>query len=151
MESMTQEQTYRFQGKEDLTASELLFWVFVDQASEHFGTDEIAAIIMVVSGRNNIPTRQKPRGAIDRTSIASLASRKALRGKRIPGDMKLPTLVGTNVFDLRIRMVRNLGAFVGRTIPVIGWLLLATDVGVISYKSVRRYNQVAIGDDKIWD
>lgn len=151
MESMPQDQTYKFQGKEDLTASELLFWVFVDQASEHFGTDEVAAIVMVVSGRNNIPTRQKPRGAIDRTSIASLASRKALRGKRIPGDIKLPTLVGTNVFDLRIRMVRNLGAFVGRTIPVVGWLLLAADVGTISYKSIRRYNQIAIGDDKIWD
>lgn len=151
MESTIQDQTYRYQGKEGLTASELLFWVFVDQASEHFGTDEIAAIIMVLSGRNNIPTRQKPRGAIDRTSIASLASRKALRGKRIPGDLKLPTLVGTNVFNLRIRMVRNLGAFVGRTIPVIGWLLLATDVGTISYKSVRRYNQIAIGDDKLWD
>ena len=39
--------------------------------------------------------------------------------------------------------------FVGRTIPVIGWLVLATDVAQISYEAMVRYNRMVREEDKI--
>jgi hypothetical protein len=46
--------------------------------------------------------------------------------------------------------VRNLGAFVGRWIPVLGVVILAADVSTIAYKATNKYNIIARGDDKIW-
>jgi len=47
-------------------------------------------------------------------------------------------------------MTNNLGAFVGRTIPVIGWVLLASDVAQITYKTVNTYNTIARKEDRVW-
>lgn len=47
-------------------------------------------------------------------------------------------------------MVAKIGTFVGRTIPVVGWLVLASDVSQITYKTIRDYNTIARGRDKIW-
>lgn len=46
--------------------------------------------------------------------------------------------------------VNNLGAFVGRTVPVAGWLLLANDFAQITFKTMTTYHRIARGGDKIW-
>lgn len=47
-------------------------------------------------------------------------------------------------------MTNKLGAFVGRAVPVVGWIILASDVSEITYKSVRDYNRIARMEDRIW-
>lgn len=47
-------------------------------------------------------------------------------------------------------MVANVSAFTGRAIPVVGWIILASDVWQIAYCTVRDYNHIAKGNDKIW-
>lgn len=34
--------------------------------------------------------------------------------------------------------------------PVVGWIILASDVSQIAYRTVRDYNRIARGSDKIW-
>ena len=64
----------------------------------------------------------------------------------------LPTLTkkSFSLKGIKIFWVNNLGAFVGRAVPVLGWVILAHDVSVISYRTVTRYNTVAREEDKIW-
>lgn len=45
---------------------------------------------------------------------------------------------------------KNLGAWVGRTIPVIGEVFLAADASVIMFNTVRRYNAVAKPEDRVF-
>jgi hypothetical protein len=45
--------------------------------------------------------------------------------------------------------VNNLGAFVGRAVPVLGWVILANDVSTIGYRTLRNYNTIARPEDKI--
>ncbi len=51
---------------------------------------------------------------------------------------------------LKIKMVAKISAFTGRAIPVVGWIILASDVSQIAYRTVRDYNRIARGSDKIW-
>ncbi|MGG5837164.1 STM2901 family protein, partial [Huaxiibacter chinensis] len=37
-----------------------------------------------------------------------------------------------------------------RTIPLVGEVILLVDVSQITYKSIREYNTIARGDDKLW-
>lgn len=46
--------------------------------------------------------------------------------------------------------VNNLGTFVGRTVPVLGWVILAVDVSMIGYHTVNRFNTIVRPEDKIW-
>ena len=86
------------------------------------------------------PTRGKFKGAIPRTSIASTLSRN------IPGNLpvRLPTAVGFPGIGqgMRIRMTKSIGAFVGRSIPIIGWAVLGFDIGAILYKTQTEYNRI---------
>ncbi|SAK98742.1 hypothetical protein AWB78_05700 [Caballeronia calidae] len=50
---------------------------------------------------------------------------------------------------LRIKFTRNLGAFVGRAIPGVGWVLLATDVSTILFRSVLLYNNMVRPEDRL--
>jgi len=51
---------------------------------------------------------------------------------------------------MKIIMTQKLGTFVGRTVPVIGWAVVPSDVGIIGWKSMNRYNTIALAEDKIW-
>ncbi|EPC5538683.1 DUF1493 family protein [Salmonella enterica] len=42
-------------------------------------------------------------------------------------------------------MVAKISAFTGRAIPVVGWIILASDVSQIAYRTVRDYNRIARG------
>ncbi|MGJ0480357.1 STM2901 family protein [Pantoea agglomerans] len=92
----------------------------------------------------------KPNTATPGTSVASLFFRKHLSYKfrrRI-----LPTLTAKSfsLRGLKIFWVNNLGAFVGRAVPVVGWVILANDVAQISFRTVHRYNLIVRPEDKIW-
>lgn len=68
-----------------------------------------------------------------------------------PMGLKLPTVIGGYPpSTIKIRMVRKLGTFVGRAVPVVGWIILAADVTEISFKTVTTYNSIARGVDKLW-
>lgn len=145
--------TYFYAGRSNLTASELFFMIFCEHVVDQLGLGivDFGSVVAVVSGLNNLPTRTKPSGAIKGTSYASKASRAVFKKSKFPPGIKLPSVIGGYPpSTIRIKLVANIGTFTGRAIPVVGWVLLASDVSQISYKTVRDYNTIARGDDKLW-
>jgi hypothetical protein len=142
--------TYFYNGMINLSAGELFFWIMVDETMKHFGIDDALAMSMILLGRNDQDTRRKPSGAIKGTSLSSIYSRRIFKKTKIPMGISLPTIIGGPIQGLKIRFIRNLGTFIGRTIPVLGWAILICDVSTISYNTVRRYNQMARGEDKLY-
>jgi len=142
--------TYYYNGLSNLSAGELFFWVMVKETMIQLGVDDIAAVGMILLGQNNIATRTKPSGAIAGTSRASIYSRMIFKKSQFPFGMKLPTLVGGPIGKVKIRLVRNIGTFAGRTIPVVGWVILANDVRIITYKTLINYNRIAREEDRLW-
>lgn len=51
---------------------------------------------------------------------------------------------------MKFTYVTNLGAFVGRWIPIIGIVVIAADVSTIAYKATTKFNTIARGNDKLW-
>ncbi|MGE9553670.1 STM2901 family protein [Erwinia amylovora] len=143
--------TYFYAGRPNLSASELLFMIFCEKFAEQLGVDDFAAIVAILAGRNNLPTRTKPRDAIEGTSPASRGARRLIGTKKFPWGLKLPTVVGGYPpSTLRVRMTRKISTFAGRAIPVVGWLLLSRDVSEITFYTITSYNAIARGNDKIW-
>jgi hypothetical protein len=143
--------TYFYAGKSNLTASELFFMIFCETTANHFGIDDVVAVVALYSGVNNQTTRQKPRGAKEGTSQVSKAMRKYFKTAKFPFGIKLPTWVGGYTpWTAERRMVAKISTFLGRTIPLVGEVILFSDVCQISYCSVRDYNRIARGHDKLW-
>jgi hypothetical protein len=94
-------------------------WAYTINAEREVGS--------VVSGKLN--------GACKGTSYASIYSRKLLRGYRLP--FRLPTWIQNpkNTLQTKMLMTHKLGTFVGRTIPVLGWVIIAADVAEIGWKT----------------
>lgn len=142
---------YFYAGRSNLTASELFFMVFVMNTANHFGIQDIAAVVALYSGVNNQKTRAKPAGAKQGTSRAPQSMRGLFKTVKFPFGIKLPTWVGGYTpWTAERRMVAKISTFVGRTIPLIGEVILITDVSRITYCSVRDYNAIARGKDKLW-
>lgn len=142
--------TYYFNQLPNLTPQELLFWVLVDETQKQLGVQDIVAVAGLILGNNNIDVPGKPNSATPGTSVASLFFRKHFSYKfrrRI-----LPTLTAKSfsLRGLKIFWVNNLGAFIGRAVPVVGWVILANDVAQISFRTVHRYNLIVRQEDKIW-
>ncbi|WP_312274950.1 STM2901 family protein [Pseudescherichia sp.] len=142
--------TYYFNGLNNLGAYELLFWVMVDETEKQLGVKDIIGVASIILGDNSIEVPGKPNTATRCTSHASLFFRKHLSykfQKRI-----LPTLTkkSFSLRKLKIFWVNNLGTFVGRTVPVLGWVILAVDVSMIGYHTVNRFNTIVRPEDKIW-
>lgn len=62
----------------------------------------------------------------------------------------LPTITGKSIFSLKVAYTKNLGAFVGRSVPGVGWAILAYDVAQIIQKTVGQYNTLASKEDRFW-
>jgi len=144
--------TYFYGGLSNLNAGELFFWIMVDVTAEHFtgataATGNVMAAAAIYAGRNNVAVSGKLANATPGTSWASVQSRRLLQKYRLP--FPLPTIVGSP-FKMKIIMTKKLGTFVGRTVPVIGWAIVASDVAIIGWKSVNRYNSIARAEDRIW-
>ena len=140
--------TYFFNGMSNLSATELYFWILLDSVNEQMdGIEDIATLALIILGQPLVRTRRKFRTATKGTSIASLYSRRYLD---IELPFRLPTFTNASLRYLKPMWVNNLGKFVGSTIPVLGWVLLASDIATIFYKATSRYNKIARGNDKIW-
>jgi len=143
--------TYFYAGRSNLTASELLFMIFCEQVADQLGVDDFAAIVAVVSGMNILGTRGKFAGATPGTSLASRGARKVFGNAKFPWGKQLPSIVGGYPpHKLRIIMTHKISTFVGRAVPVVGWIILTKDVADITFHTLRKYNSIARGDDKIW-
>lgn len=139
--------TYFYDGSSNLSAGELFFWITIDETLDHFGISDIAAVTGIYLGANSVTVAGKFVGATPGTSVASIYSRKLFRDRMLP--VRLPTWVGFPPNVKRI-MTQRLGTFVGRTIPVVGWVILAVDVSVIMFKSVNKYNTIVHPSDRLW-
>ena len=138
---------YQYNNLVNLLCEELFLWVAIDQTLEQLGGVDIAAAAAILSGQPFLPTRAKLGGATKGTSLASVASRNLIRQK-LP--FALPMITGASLGTLKISFTRNLGAFVGRLVPGVGWTILAYDVFQIIEKTVRKYNSLVRSEDKIW-
>ncbi|MBB1199013.1 hypothetical protein EGM70_01660 [Enterobacteriaceae bacterium 89] len=139
--------TYFYKGICNISAGELFFWILLDKIDEQFGgIQDIVAASCIILGLPLLKTRAKPWGTTAGTSIASKYSREYLN-VRLP--VRLPTITNASFEVLEPMMVNNLGAFVGRTIPVIGWFLIASDFTQIVYNTLSTYNKIARGKDRL--
>lgn len=145
--------TYFYAGKSNLTASELFFMIFCENMAYQFGIGvaDFFAAVAIVSGRNNLPTRGKLANTTKGTSYASKGARFVFGKVKFPFGISLPTwLGGYTPWTARRIMVRNIAPFVGRSIPLSGMIILSSDVTQITYRTVRDYNLIARGNDKLW-
>lgn len=131
-----------------LSREELFCLVVIEETCKELGIDDVVGVGMVLLGQRFIPTRSKFNGAVKGTSIASVVSRRLL-----PYELKhriLPTVTSfKSLILLRIKFTRSLGAFVGRAIPGVGWVLLASDVSIITYRSINAYNALVKQEDRL--
>jgi hypothetical protein len=138
--------TYSYQDQINLSGTELFFWVTVDKTLEQLGVEDIGAVFAILAGQPIIPTRAKVGGATKGTSVASVVSRRILNYDL---KIRLPMLTGSSIKTLRIALTKNLGAFVGRTIPVVGWFIIANDVVRITWNAVTTYNSIVSLEDRV--
>lgn len=142
--------TYFYAGRANLSAAELFFMVFVINTADRFGIKDVVAVAALYSGVNNQSTRVKPADAIPGTSRVSKGVRKLLKNTMFPFGIEMPTWIGGYTpWTVKLKMVRKVSTFVGRTIPLIGEVVLVVDVSQIVYCSVRDYNAIARGHDKL--
>ena len=119
----------------------------MDQIDKKFGIKDLIAASCIVLGLPLLKTRAKPGLTTKGTSIASRVSRRYLD---IHLPVRLPTFTNKSIHLLKPMWVNNLGAFVGRTVPVVGWVIIANDMATITLNTITHYNQIARGNDKIW-
>ena len=140
--------TYFYKGVCNISAGELFFWIFLDEIGDQFGgITDLGAMALIILGQPDISTRGKIALTTRGTSVASLAARRYLD---VTLPFQLPTFTNASIRTLKPMFVNNLGAFVGRAVPVVGWVILASDVATIVYKTTSHYNKIACGSDKIW-
>lgn len=140
--------TYTFGIHHNLSPVELFFFVAVDETLDELGISDVVGVTMVLSGQRFIPTRGKFAGAVKGTSLASRLSRRFL-----PYEIKhriLPTFTSfKSVALFRVKMTKDVGAFVGRAIPGVGWVITAADAATIVYRTIVKYNQIAKQEDRL--
>ena len=142
---------YFYAGMPNLSPTELLFWIAVDETLDQLGVEDVGGVIAILAGANILNTRQKFYGATPGTSIASKVVRGVIPNNiKFPLGIELPTLVGFSPKTLKVIMTRNLSTFVGRAVPVVGWIIIAYDVAQITYKTVTHYNLIVHKKEKLW-
>lgn len=142
--------TYFYHGVENLTPQELLFWVLLDETEKQLGVQDIGAVAGIILGNNSIDVPGKPLTSTPGTSVASLFFRRHMSYKFRKRILPTLTLKSFSMRGLKIFWVNNLGTFIGRAVPVVGWVILANDVAQISFRTVHRYNLIVRQEDKIW-
>lgn len=142
--------TYFYHGLQNLTPQELLFWVLLDETEKQLGVQDIGAVAGIILGNNSIDVPGKPLTSTPGTSIASLFFRRHMSYKFRKRILPTLTLKSFSMRGLKIFWVNNLGTFIGRAVPVVGWVILANDVAQISFRTVHRYNLIVRPEDKIW-
>lgn len=141
--------TYNYEEHKNLTPQGLFFCVMVEETCKALGVEDIAAVIAILAGQPVLSTRGKFGGATRGTSIASKVSR-ALFDYDFERNI-LPTLTNKSILTLRLRMVNNLGVFIGRGTPVVGWAVTLYDAVKISVLTILHYNQLVKPEDQLND
>lgn len=139
---------YNYRFHTELTAAELFAMIAVEETCSQLGIDDVEAVILILSGLPFLPTRAKPMGATKNTSVASVMSRSLFRY-----ELKrkvLPTFTWSSMRRFRWILTHRLAVFVGRTIPGVGWGILASDVSQITYRSITKYNWIVLPEDEIF-
>lgn len=139
--------SYHYNHLANLTSQELFLWVIVDKTLEQVGGQDVAAVIAILAGQPIIPTRAKFGGATKGTSVASITARRLLNYNV---KVRLPTLTKESIKSLKFRFTTNLGAFVGRAVPGVGWIILAYDVVQITQKTLLTYNSLVKPEDRLF-
>lgn len=137
--------SYCYQGMVGLSAGELFYWILVEKTQKHIGIKDLAAAIAIVAGQPLLPTRGKVAGATKGTSIASVVARRMISYKL---KYRLPTITTESIKKIRLRFTKNLATFAGRAVPVVGWVVLATDVAIIMHATIVEYNRYAAAKDQ---
>lgn len=137
---------YTYGIHQNLTPADLFVYVAIDETRKQLGLDDLAAASAVLLGQADVPVPGKVAGATAGTSVASLTARKLLPFKV---RVRLPMITKVGLSGVRIAFTRNLGAFVGRAVPVIGELFLARDAFMIMRNTVVTYNRLAKRDDRL--
>lgn len=140
---------YIYAEHKNLTPQGLFFCVVVEETVKTLDVEDVVAVIAILAGQPVLPTRGKFGGATKGTSIASTVSR-ALFDYDFERNI-LPTLTNKSILTLRFRMVNNLGVFIGRWTPMVGWAITVYDVVKISVLTILHYNQLVKPEDQLND
>lgn len=140
------ENRYSYGAHRNLRAVDLFVWVALDETRKQFGLDDLAAASAVLLGQADVPVAGKVAGATEGTSVASLAARK-LFPQMLP--FRLPMITGIGLSGVRVAFTRRLGAWIGRTIPVVGEVFLARDAFMIMRSTVATYNHIVQPEDRL--
>ena len=138
--------TYFYKGMFNLTAGELFFFIFLEEAQKQLGVKDVAVLALIILGQPTQNTRGKPDNTTKGTSILS----ENLRGWLKIRVSRWPTLTTESIKRLKFSYVNNLGAFVGRWIPILGIVFIMNDVMQIAWKATRNFNLIAREGDKLW-
>lgn len=138
---------WEYEGKWYFNKFELYIAILAYEAADQFGISDVVGLIAVLSGQSFIPTRGKFKGATSGTSLASKYISK-IPGKspvRLPMTTGYPKIIGGK--GMRVAFTKVVGKFIGRSIPIIGWGVLAYDLGAIFYDTQVEFNRI-IDDEK---
>lgn len=137
---------YSYGIHRDLTPASLFAYVALDETRKELGLDDLTAAAAVLLGQADVQVTGKVAGATEGTSVASLVARRLLPMKIA---VRLPMITKVGLDGVRIAFTRNLGAFVGRSIPVVGEVFLAKDAFMIMYHTRLAYNRLVKPADRI--
>ncbi|NIE86642.1 MULTISPECIES: STM2901 family protein [unclassified Burkholderia] len=140
------ETRYSYGARQNLSPAEVFVLVALDETRRQLGLDDLAAASAVLLGQADVPVPGKFVGATEGTSVASLAARKLFPQKL---SFRLPMITGIGLSGVRVVFTRRLGAWVGRTIPVVGEVFLARDAYLIMRNTVRTYNRIVKPEDRV--
>ncbi|WP_429537036.1 STM2901 family protein [Paraburkholderia youngii] len=137
---------YSFGIHKNIRAVDLFTYVALDETAKQFRISDLTAAAAVLLRQADIPVSGKLAGATVATSVASLAARKVLPFRVA---VRLPMITSVGLKGVRIAFTRNLGAFVGRMVPVIGEFFLAADAIQIMRRTVTTYNRLVLPEDRL--
>ena len=123
--------------------TDLYMAILVDMAADQFGIKDIAALGGVIAGQPILKKRFRIPGSSRGTSPLSKSLSKLpgkFPGKRLPTVVDYPKALGGK--GMRIAFTKSIGRFAGRAIPIVGWGVLAYDVGRTFYRTHITYHRI---------
>ncbi|WP_080416635.1 STM2901 family protein [Burkholderia ubonensis] len=140
---------YTYGIHRNLTPADLFVYVAIDEIQKQLGFSDLAGAAAILLGQNDVPVSGKLGGAVPGTSVISMISMAARNMLPYNVRIRLPTITKAGVGGLRIATTRNLGAFVGRAIPVVGVVVVSVDVFLIMRNTVASYNRIVKPGDRV--
>jgi hypothetical protein len=137
--------TYSYDGQYGLSSTDLYTSILIDKAAQQFGITDIAALGAAITGAPLLSTRGKFEGATKGTSIASKYLSK-MPGKSpfpLPAITGYPRVLGGR--GMRVMLTNVVGRFIGRAVPILGWGMLAYDIGMTFYETQVEYDRITRG------